>query len=517
MFNRILVLGSLLIAALALFFSQQETPQRPPYIQGRNRTALFLVNEEHGLSNVHLATASALLENHPSIEVHFASFPKIKGKLERIAQFARKKTPQAQDIIFHQLKGVGYGDTILKSGKSLDNIPHPPGSSGIAHLCKDMQTWIAPWSAEDHFDLYEQLGELVDKIDPAVVVIDTLFRPGLDATRDKNRQHIVITPNQVVDNFIGDQPHGSMFWKYPAMGSGFAFPVPWRNIPENIYLNIRFIYSVLKMPDLAAKREKLREKGLKDPINFFDMYRDDVPWITVTAEGASIPVDYIPSNVTITNPIVLSAAPAIEQDPALVGWLKKAPTVLVNLGSTVSYSETQASIMVQAIAQVLDKTDVQFLWKFNKVKDYSDDVFLPVKGHIESGRLKMEKWLTVDPTSLLESGLIAASVHHGGANCYNEAVYAGVPHVIVPMWADLYNYAKLVETTGIGVWACPSTNPDWTVDELAEAFLKVVDGEESVSIREKAKTLGEKMQAGEKGRDLAARKVAELAYAGKQE
>ena len=122
------------------------------------------------------------------------------------------------------------------------------------------------------------------------------------------------------------------------MGSGFAFPVPWRNIPENIYLNIRFIYSVLKMPDLAAKRKKLREKGLKDPINFFDMYRDDVPWITVTAEGASIPVDYIPSNVTITNPIVLSAAPAVEQDPALVDWLKKAPTVLVNLGSTVSVS-----------------------------------------------------------------------------------------------------------------------------------------------------------------------------------
>ncbi|KAF4969300.1 hypothetical protein FSARC_3455 [Fusarium sarcochroum] len=473
MFTRILVLGSLLVAALALFFSQQETPQRPPYIQGRNRTALFLVNEEHGLSNVHLATASALLENHPDIDVHFASFARIKTKLERIAQFARKKTPQARDITFHQLKGLGYGDVILKAGKSLDNIPHPPGSSGIAHLCKDMQTWISPWSAEDHFELYEQLGELVDEIDPAVVVIDTLFRPGLDATRDKNRQHIVITPNQVVDNFIGDQPYGSMFWKYPA-------------------------------------REKLREMGLQDPINFFGIYRDDVPWITVTAEGASIPVDYIPSNVTVTNPIVLSAAPAVEQDPVLVDWLKKAPTVLVNLGSTVS-----ASTMVQAMAQVLDKTNVQFLWKFNKVVDYSDDVFLPVKGHIESGRLKMEKWLTVDPTSLLESGLISVSVHHGGANCYNEAVYAGVPHVIMPMWADLYNYAKLVETIGIGVWACPTTSPKWTVDELAQAFLKVVDGEESVSIREKARALGEKMQAGEKGRDLAARKVAELAYAGK--
>lgn len=122
------------------------------------------------------------------------------------------------------------------------------------------------------------------------------------------------------------------------MSSGLPFPVPWKKIPENIYLNMRFIYAVLRMPDVVSKRKALREKGLKDPINFFGIYRDDVPWITVTAEGASIPVDYIPSNVTITNPIVLSVAPAEEQDPQLVEWLKKKPTVLVNLGSTVAVS-----------------------------------------------------------------------------------------------------------------------------------------------------------------------------------
>lgn len=122
------------------------------------------------------------------------------------------------------------------------------------------------------------------------------------------------------------------------MSSGFPFPVPWKKIPENIYLNVRFIYSVLRMPDVVAKRKALREKGLKDPINFFGMYRDDVPWVTVTAEGASIPVDYLPSNVTLTNPIVLSVAPAVEQDPELVDWLKKRPTALINLGSTVKVS-----------------------------------------------------------------------------------------------------------------------------------------------------------------------------------
>lgn len=86
----------------------------------------------------------------------------------------------------------------------------------------------------------------------------------------------------------------------------------------------------------------------------------------------------------------------------------------------------------------------------------------------------------------------------------------------MPLWADLYNYAVLVESIGIGVWACPNTSPYWTVDELALAILKVVDeGKESLLMRNKAKELGDRIQASEKGQDIAARKVAELAHAGK--
>lgn len=86
----------------------------------------------------------------------------------------------------------------------------------------------------------------------------------------------------------------------------------------------------------------------------------------------------------------------------------------------------------------------------------------------------------------------------------------------MPLWADLYNYAVLVESIGIGVWACPNTSPDWTIDELALAILKVIDGgQPSLLMRNKAKELGDRIQASEKGRDIAARKVAELAHTGK--
>lgn len=102
---------------------------------------------------------------------------------------------------------------------------------------------------------------------------------------------------------------------------------------------MRFIYSVLVMPGLNAKKAMLREKGLLDPINFYKMYRQDVPWITMTTEGATIPVDFIPPNVTCAGPMVLSAAPAIEQDSHMVDWLTKGPTILINLGSSVIVSQ----------------------------------------------------------------------------------------------------------------------------------------------------------------------------------
>lgn len=65
---------------------------------------------------------------------------------------------------------------------------------------------------------------------------------------------------------------------------------------------------------------------------------------------------------------------------------------------------------------------MQVLWKFTKYGEYSDDLLSLLQPYINAGRLRMSRWLTVDPVSLLETGDIVASVHHGGSNCYHEAI-----------------------------------------------------------------------------------------------
>lgn len=115
--------------------------------------------------------------------------------------------------------------------------------------------------------------------------------------------------------------------------------MPLKNIPENIAMNFRFIYGFLTVPSLVEKRPFLAAKGLKDPIQFFEMAGPGIPWISMDTAGASIPLEVIPGNVTAAGPMVLSSAPVAEQDPELAAWLEKAPTVLINLGSYYTVSD----------------------------------------------------------------------------------------------------------------------------------------------------------------------------------
>lgn len=171
---------------------------------------------------MHAATAQSLLQHHLDIEIHFASFPKLGKTLERVSTFAKQHESQARDIIFHPLKGTSFHEAFdfykhlsHKEDGTIGAIT-PPGMEGIKRLAADIQIFIAPWNQEDHLAHYDQVLDLIDKIDPAVICLDTMFSAAIEATRARNRLHAFITPNILVDNFPGEQPWMGMLWKYPA-------------------------------------------------------------------------------------------------------------------------------------------------------------------------------------------------------------------------------------------------------------------------------------------------------------
>lgn len=222
MFRRFFTLSALLVACFALLASRNrdtgakldDNDNLGPYIQGKNKTALFLANCEHGLANVHVATAAALLENYPDINVHYASFPCARNKIARVSSFAGAGTDT--NITFHELNGPSFEEAFGKLNGDAGTMIHPPGMKGVPRFLEELQQWIAPWDVEEHMSLYNEMGAIIEDVDPAVIVLDTLFRPSFDITRDKNRQHAILTPNTLADNFAGKQPNVGMLWKYPA-------------------------------------------------------------------------------------------------------------------------------------------------------------------------------------------------------------------------------------------------------------------------------------------------------------
>ena len=188
---------------------------------------------------------------------------------------------------------------------------------------------------------------------------------------------------------------------------------------------VRTAYAVIFAPEIESKRQALRARGVDNPVDVTGKYRPDVPWISMQFKEASLPLAYIPPNITECGPIVVSVADAEEQDPDLTAWLTRAPTLLVNLGSMVRYNAVTAGTMAKSFRPVLETTNIQFLWKLMTSVDEPDipeEVFQPIQEYIQSGRVRIEKWLNADPTALLDTGHIVASVHHGGANCFFEAI-----------------------------------------------------------------------------------------------
>ena len=203
----------------------------------------------------------------------------------------------------------------------------------------------------------------------------------------------------------------------------------------NIFLNLKLGFALLKMPDLAKKKAFLLANGVQDPVNFFGMKRDNTPWITTNTLGAAISVDFIPPNVTSAGPIVLSLSPAEEQDPELMKWVKRKPTLLINLGSAYRYSITHTKDIIAALEIVLAESNLQILWKYDPsiVTLEKFDWEAAVQPMVDTGRVKVERWLKVDPPSLLQSGCITAFVTHGGSNGYHDAIeYVCTDHDYVP-------------------------------------------------------------------------------------
>ncbi|MCJ1306439.1 hypothetical protein MMC25_000081 [Agyrium rufum] len=264
---------------------------------------------------------------------------------------------------------------------------------------------------------------------------------------------------------------------------------------------------------VEAARKDAEYKGL---LPVFDRYHPDITFLVASSQELDWPFDHVPDNLVCCGPI-LRAMPDVETvSEKLHQWLRKGRTILVNLGSHIKSEPSDAMQMARAFASILNRDKkLQLLWKFTYPGDSLDPSITEILGPaMKEDRVIIERWLDVEPLAILLSkdkagtdSNFAVMVHHGGANSFYETVKAGVPHVVLPVWFDTYDYANRAEYLGIGIWASKKTAPRIYCNELTNALSIILeDDERGRSIRAKAAELGVFCQKTE-GREVAADKV----------
>ena len=388
------------------------------------KSILFLTNSEHGQAQVHLAIAHEILLNS-DLEVHFASFPDLQSRVCGL-----QKLHPSKPIGFHPINGPSMTEAMIKNRlRGWMGLSHPCGVVNAAKAFTKLPYVLIPREWDDYFAIYQRCGEIVKEIRPAMVVVDSLLNPGLDMCRNWNNgegiermKYIVINPIDLIHMLYMMQPSLGAFWKYPAFCSGFPLPVPWYLVLANIYLYLRLIGVFLFAPRFRAMERCRKLAGLVGRYPVTQLWKVDEEYLCPSLPELEAPFIFVPKNVTACGPIMVPVRVFAESDPGFAGWLQRRPTVLINLGSHTLSEGSDAVELAKGVRVMLGRhQDLQVLWKLQSV--LTDDLKAILGAEIEGdGRVMVRNWLETDPVSLLQSGHVICSVHHGGANSFYEAV-----------------------------------------------------------------------------------------------
>lgn len=229
-----------------------------------------------------------------------------------------------------------------------------------------------------------------------------------------------------------------------SVGSGIPFPIPTLLFPLNFMLLIYFVFMssdnsheneigryMKQTKDLNIEILTLRKLAMDNELG--------IKIIVANLPELEYPFAIIPEHIVPCGPMIGPAKPLLETDPNMCRWLDRGPTIYINLGTHNVTTEDAAVEMANALKRILDEarswsghalSELQVLWKL--VPDVSDgdyEVRAPnsrirnVLGrYIDLDLVRITRWVTAEPSVILEHQSVVLSVHHGGANSFLEAV-----------------------------------------------------------------------------------------------
>ncbi|KAK1979027.1 diacylglycerol O-acyltransferase [Colletotrichum cereale] len=465
---------------------------------------LFICNSELGQAQIVLAVAATLLREE-KLRVHVASFPALKSRISQINDVFG----QFNSISFHALNGPSMTQGYFENFEDVSNMCHPCGIQGASHSYKMFPKIVAMYKDDQYRQVVESCRTCIRETRPGLVIVDAQFWAALDVCRNGSTPYFVITPSGLWGVIASIQPRGAILWKYPVISSGFPYPLPLSLIPANTYLTVRLLLTLYFSQTLAAVLKARQSLQLEGQFPMFEAYRKGEHYILPGQPKTDFDYEYIPENLTCCGPLTAPYPRLREQDPQLELWLLRKRTILLNLGSQVKTGLQNTINLAEALKITLKcHSDAQVMWKLNTTEEVFAEAQSVLRNELDQGRVRISKWLEVDPTTIMKSGHICCVIHHAGANTFYEALgCSGAPQIALPVWLDTYNIAAQMEYLDVGIWANKDTAPNIDGDAVSRALLTIMgNSDRSLTLRSRARELQETCKAGG-GSERAADKI----------
>jgi hypothetical protein len=121
--------------------------------------------------------------------------------------------------------------------------------------------------------------------------------------------------------------------------------------------------------------------------------------------------------------------------------------VYINMGSMFIWTEEDYLNCIQALTSVYQtlRGQVRFIIKINRPVEASRDF-----AKAELPYVLQVHWVE-SQQAIYRYPSLKVIVHHGGGNMFNEAVYFGVPQLILSQWLDTHELGRLATAFGFGL------------------------------------------------------------------
>jgi polyene glycosyltransferase len=314
---------------------------------------------------------------------------------------------------------------------------------------------------------YRRLSEAVEKIQPALMVVESMCMFGYEVAITQGIPYVISNPFVPSNLVTSAVPIGP---SYPPKD----FPRPHTGLPADMSWTQRWANKLFGWRTLATafskqnKERNARNEKVVAELGISPETRGQFARVEKSELVLcySIPeMDYefdIPEKIHTVGALV---PPLPQADPGELGeWLDAQKSVVyMGFGTITRLTRDQVEAFVQVARSLEGKHSI--LWKLPR----DQQEFLP---DMLPGNLRIETWVP-SQLDVLAHPSVKLFFTHAGGNAYTESIYFGKPMVSRPLWVDCYDQAVRAASFGVGL----TLDKPHTVDprDVVDKLTRVLD------------------------------------------